>query len=126
MTPVDQTRFGAPHGNCWAACVASILGCDIDDVPPRVSENRYAFWWQDYLAWLRTRGLTMAIVEDEQFALDDVHRIASGMGPRGLRHAVVWRGGEVAHDPHPSREGLAEPPDRFYVFVPLDPARCQQ
>jgi hypothetical protein len=32
MTPVDQTRHGAPHGNCMAACVATILDKPIEDV----------------------------------------------------------------------------------------------
>ena len=31
-TPVYQTRHGAPHGNCLAACVASILDKRIEDV----------------------------------------------------------------------------------------------
>ena len=32
MTPVYQTRHGPPNGNCFAACVASILGKTIEDV----------------------------------------------------------------------------------------------
>ena len=32
MKPVDQTSFGFPGGNCFSACVASILELPIDDV----------------------------------------------------------------------------------------------
>ena len=32
MTPVCQTRHGSPHGNCMAACVATILDKPIEDV----------------------------------------------------------------------------------------------
>ena|ERR1043166_8900360 len=32
MTPVYQTRTGAPNGNCFAACVASLLDRRIEDV----------------------------------------------------------------------------------------------
>jgi hypothetical protein len=35
-------------------------------------------------------------------------------------HAVVYQDGQVVHDPHPSREGLAG--ERFWwVIAPLDP-----
>lgn len=32
MTPVYQTRYGVPDGNCMAACVASILDQRLEDV----------------------------------------------------------------------------------------------
>jgi len=32
MTPVYQTKHGSPHGNCMAACVATILDKPIEDV----------------------------------------------------------------------------------------------
>jgi hypothetical protein len=32
MTPVDQTRYDPPDGNCMAACVASILNKPIEEV----------------------------------------------------------------------------------------------
>ena len=32
MTPVHQTKYGSPHGNCFAACVASLLGRKIEEV----------------------------------------------------------------------------------------------
>ena len=40
---------------------------------------------------------------------------------RGMEdHAVIWKNGLV-YDPHPSGVGLAEDPDTFTVFVPIDP-----
>lgn len=33
MKPIDQTTFGVPGGNCFSACVASLLELSIDDVP---------------------------------------------------------------------------------------------
>jgi ABC-type uncharacterized transport system ATPase subunit len=32
MTPVHQTRHGSPNGNCFAACVASLLDRKIENV----------------------------------------------------------------------------------------------
>jgi hypothetical protein len=37
-----------------------------------------------------------------------------------IDHAVVWHDG-IIHDPHPSNAGLAEVPDTFTLFLPLDP-----
>ena len=34
--------------------------------------------------------------------------IASGPGPRGLQHSVIYSNGTLVHDPHPSGEGLKE------------------
>ncbi len=33
MKPVDQTTFGHPGGNCFSACVASLLEMSVDQVP---------------------------------------------------------------------------------------------
>lgn len=33
MKPVDQTTFGFPGGNCFSACIASLLEMPLDDVP---------------------------------------------------------------------------------------------
>ena len=33
VKPVYQTQFGMPNGNCFAACVASILELKIEDIP---------------------------------------------------------------------------------------------
>lgn len=38
MKPVDQTTFGAPHGNCLMACVASILEVPLDSLPVMFDE----------------------------------------------------------------------------------------
>ncbi len=38
MTPVYQTRSGAPDGNCFAACVASILERKIEEVDVDVKD----------------------------------------------------------------------------------------
>ena len=40
MTPVHQTKFGAPHGNCTAACVATLLDKPLEDVDVDVASYR--------------------------------------------------------------------------------------
>ena len=118
MRPVDQTIFGAPEGNCLAACVATLLDLSIDDVPHFGADG----WAEQLTRWLRPRGLYAL-----HFSLpSDWHPrglyILAGQSPRGdFLHAVVARGGDVIHDPHPSRAGLLSHVDAT-VLTPLDPS----
>lgn len=115
MIPVDQTCFGQPEGNCWTACVASILEVSIDDLQPLqdvyVRQSQIALdggAWDEtpLLAALRQLGYT-AIGFPPEMQPSGL-AIAEGRAPNGTRHACVALNGEVAHDPHPSRAGLAE------------------
>lgn len=148
MTPIDQTRFAielplteAP-GNCWAACIASVLEVPLTEVP---DESDY--WkpgmshrdsWRPYqkavFSWLRNRGyVTIEIPEKQVFFSGDTFNplvILSGPSPRNseVNHAVVGRGREIIHDPHPSRDGLAriDGKDWWYeILVPVDPSKMR-
>lgn len=120
MIHVDQTIFGAPAGNCLPACLASLLHLAVADVP-NICENGEG--WLDRLAdWLRPRGLAPLLFGGPPPpALGGALCIVSGPSPRGpWLHATVWRGGEIIHDPHPSRAGILDVSDTL-VLVPLDP-----
>lgn len=106
MKPVDQTKFGYPEGNCFSACVASLLELDLSEVPFFMGRED---WWEAFARWLYPRGL---------YPLHFPMRV-DGLGPPGLyiaggasprdpqyMHAVVARGREIVHDPNPSRLGL--------------------
>lgn len=110
---VDQDRFGGDHGNCFAACVASILCWPLDAVPNFCAEPR---WFSRLRDWLEPHSLT-PVAWDISCTLDDARVrlaehlpetlvIVSGPAERGHKHATVWWGGEMVHDPHPSRAGL--------------------
>lgn len=124
MLPVDQTSFGKPHGNCFSACVASILHLPVEDVPWFMGPED---WWAGFLDWLRPRGLSaisFPLRDGVCGYLDGVHHILSGKSPREqdgelLDHSVVALGEEVVHDPHPSRGGLVTRTDTIILF-PLD------
>jgi len=113
---VTQTRLGAPDGNCLEAAIATLLQIPIDAVPDLRAVNGHlpeAARWE--LArrrrpvlqrWLASHGLRL--VGGSGFPPPE-HAgwyIASGPGPRGLRHAVVYSQGQLAWDPHPDRTGL--------------------
>lgn len=123
MTPVDQDIFEDGRGNCFAACIASLLDLPLSDVP-NFSEHENC----DAAAenWLNDRGLTlfvMKFLDTESLAsvyFPGPYRecVVAGPSPRpaanGRRkgHAVVGRtngyGIALLHDPHPSREFIAD------------------
>lgn len=121
MKPVDQTAFGVPGGNCFSACVASLLHLPIEAVPYFMGADN---WVEAFADWLRPRGfypifLKLGLTSADRWRPCGLY-ILGGTCVRGA-HAVVARGGEIVHDPHPSRAGLDTFEDAT-VIVPLDPA----
>ncbi len=119
MKPVDQTIFGAPQGNCLPACIASILEYPLEEVPHFGDTT----WVATLAVWLAPRGLypIIATLPNDDWRPAGFH-ILAGKSPRGdFLHAVVARGAEIVHDPHPSRAGLLTVVDAT-LLVPLDPA----
>lgn len=133
MRPVDQTTFGIPRGegfevgNCFSACVASLLELPIEDVPTFVTcePGDRLIWRTHFLSWLKPRGyyaLTFQYNEDIH-CMPEGFCILGGQSPRGS-HAVVADKLTIVHDPHPSRAGLITRED-FTVLIPFDPARSR-
>lgn len=123
MIRVDQTQFGSPHGDCFRACIASVLELELEDVPHFCDGNN-SRWLLDLEEWLRPRGLAPIIVQAKGCpALEGVISLGSGPAARGVRHSVVVEGTETVHDPHPDRSGLLETED-YLFFVAVDPANC--
>lgn len=117
---VDQTKFGGKDGNCLAACLATLLRLDIDEVPGFFSDDS-GTWREKMGAWLVERGWGhLCIAGPPPEMLGPALSIVSGKSPRGdWLHATVWRGRELLHDPHPSRAGLEGEPVDTIVLVPL-------
>lgn len=119
MKPVDQTTFGNPGGNCFSACVASLLDLEIGDVPYFMDDDP---WWLRFEAWLLDRGYWPLVVPlDGGWSPPGLH-ILSGVTAGKSPHSVVARGLEIVHDPHQDRPGLARR-DRAIAIIPLDPRR---
>lgn len=148
MIPVEQTHAGLdeqgrPHGNCFAACVASILECSLDDLPEiRVDEDDHDKRMNDALArdfgvyfvsWrLCPLGTTPVWIGD--WSIPERGYWIAGVPSLNLPpdpetawprwHAVVMLGHEIAHDPSTKvkRTGFDDGPVYYAtVFVPLDP-----
>jgi hypothetical protein len=104
VRPVDQTSYGFNTGDCFSACLASILEIPIDVVPLFLGPHHTSF-----LPWLARLGLGATRYTPPQYTyLPQGYSIAAGPSKRfgGRLHACVAYNGSVVHDPHPSRDGL--------------------
>jgi hypothetical protein len=151
MIPITQDRVGSMHGNCYAACIASIYEIPLESLPKvpedasvviakYQTENNAMYWTeQNYFdAWWHDMW-------DEWFEANNIQRfkfdypthssqrpkgygILTGTSPRknsegkNLTHAVVYHDGLLEHDPHPDRSGLLSM-DSITLFYPKEPTK---
>ena len=114
MKPV----FMKQDNDCYPACLASILGLERDDVPNffdgtehRPKENAADAWNENVRAFLARFGLNFIVMEISEDYIRNIpgYLIISGMSPRGMLHATVWKDGKMVHDPHPDGGGIVAP-----------------
>lgn len=129
MKPIDQTRFSPtekPLGNCFSACVASILEVSLQEVLDDGQIADSDCGWLAWKLWLNKSGYGLIHLRNDPpswFFPIEGYAIMSGKSPRGdFLHSVVALDGEMVHDPHPSRAGL-EGIEDWVVLYPRDPAR---
>lgn len=125
MVPVAQTKLSdnekSIHGNCLAACVASLFEIQIDEVPAWEEMGNDGSWGDSFIKFIESRGYAYEglIAPRSSSWLKDVLSISNGIdgyfivggkSPRMNRrgHAVIYKDGVMIHDPHPSGDGLLE------------------
>lgn len=118
----DQTILHAEGevGNCLQAVLAAILGRPIEAVPHFALLGQ-DHWWDCLVGWLNLQGFWVDYAPDtliEKGAQLLPLCWLSGESARGFQHAVVGDSatGELLHDPHPSRVGLAKVDYRIFLF----------
>ncbi len=127
MKPIHQTKFGVEEGNCFQACIASILEIPIEDVPGRQGttedEDRAI---RDWLREQYGMGFACTSVARDWDWVPPGYSILVGASPRGYwHHTVVCLDGEMVHDPHPDGTFVTSRAE-WYVFTVLDPAKRQE
>lgn len=135
MRPVDMTIFHDPprsYGNCFSACLASLLELPIEDFDE--FHRLYSAWGVLYdsgekVPW-ETRVAHMHEIEKRaghipvhvQLGGDAIvprgWSIANGPAERGVDHSCVALDGIIIHDPHPSRTGLISIED-YEILLPV-------
>lgn len=123
---VRQTR----PTNCFQACVATLLGIPIDEVPDACDGAKWD--WDAFQDWLASRGLqAIEIGFGNGGTIYPVRQpvpcIVTGLSPRECttgRHAVVGEllgleGFRLLHDPHPSELWIDGEPTHAVFFVSI-------
>jgi hypothetical protein len=127
VIPVDQDRFGPVEGNCFSACVASILDLNLVDVPRFMDDGER--WLNTFFTWLAARGLQPDYYGHPDWCTAEGapsrchpqgYSIMSGWSPRHANtlHAVVALNGVMVHDPNPSRAGIVGGAIDYITIVP--------
>lgn len=130
-------------GDCWRACIASLLEVPIADVPhfvalhpdvdgDELAETQGPPWWRESNAWIarvRPGWEIRAWDVPSPWTPVYVYRkgmpdrvILSGRSPRGdwLHSVLVWDAdGTLAHDPFPGGGGVNAPYSDRIALVPI-------
>lgn len=111
------TEEGKVRGNCWQASISSILELPLEAVPHFVQfdeEVQGIDWWTYTVNWLWYRGYELFNLDRHIYTNE--YYLVTGKSPRGdFYHVAVYLNGRLAHDPHPSGEGLLTE-EYFNVF----------
>lgn len=118
-------------GDCFLACLATIFEMDLDDIPKFniTMFEKDGDWYSDFKEWIHNFGVWPVVWTDyrdnKYHALNPKDYpgivIASGPSPRIPEewHAVVYKDGELLHDPHPDKTGINEV-HKIEAFMPYD------
>ena len=135
MNPIYQTRFGR-DGNCFAACIASILEVPLAEVDFTANEDDWLPVCNEKISRYGYRWLEVNIERAVNYPLYQMYGqicVFTGKSPRGdLNHAVVGRlEGRLedanctfvtVHDPMPGGTGIVDGrPILIGFFVPISP-----
>lgn len=113
MIPKTQTRLHkglfpiSDRGNCFPACIASILEMDVEDVIQIQEHYDDPEWPQILQRWLNSKGYRWRTIEPED-NVSGKYILVSGTSPRfpDCSHIVIYKDGIMVHDPHPDRTGI--------------------
>jgi len=133
MIPVHQEILKAGSGDCFSACLASLLELSLESVPKfRRDAGESGCMYQLAENWLKQRfAISLLTVQADLLitAFQGTPCIAAGVSPNNPsgHHAVV---GEIdclgnftmTHDPNPSGKGIVGEPINLYFLVPMNPA----
>ena len=130
MKTVSQTKFSLffsdgtrlTYGNCLVACIASILGEPIDEVP-----NLYTFygldddqlWFKVINMWLEKKHKKVLVKHSLDEETNEQFVIMRGLSMRGKPHTCIFenREGNLVpyFDPHPTTEYLSK--QHYYYTI---------
>ena len=141
MKPVFQQLIDAGHGDCFSACLASLLEIPLEAVPKFRRDNPAPNdMMKEARKWLAENfGLSIVTIQMEKElrtgadlriigATPGTPLLAGGQSPNveGCQHCVVGEIDEhgmnfrMTHDPNPSGKGILGRPMHLYLLVPMN------
>lgn len=99
---MKQTITDAKFGNCLQACIATILGKKLDDIPNFMLFEKH--WWSSFVMYLGLHGYSPDFINNEPPPNDGKKYIVSLKFKRhskGITHAVIMKNRNVTFDPFP-------------------------
>jgi hypothetical protein len=98
MIPINQKLLHNENikGDCFRACICSLLEISDNDVPNFIDDNNYPEKLYD---WMQENKLNL--YASEKPPKDIEYYMAWGISPRGNKHSVIYKNGKLVHDPHP-------------------------
>jgi len=124
MKKVYQTDYSNSTGDCFRACLASILELPINSVPNFWKQTQEPIeLWKLNNEWIyqnhNCKIILIEINEDQKFFINNLLCIAIVKSPldKQYDHAVVWRN-EIIHDPNIYNPIITEKPITFALLVP--------
>lgn len=115
MKKLTQTKLHKPEegirGHHAVTSYACYFDLEIEEVPN--IEDLFdcqpsTFWYDCFSLWMKDYMQHNERVHSTDPYLDGHNDYYFAVGPssRGCKHQVIYKGGELYWDPHPSREGL--------------------
>jgi len=132
MKPVMQTIYDGVSGNCFAACVASVLEMQLEELPNPKNED----WWNVWRKTFAQLGVGWMFVDlplPPSFHLrNGIYVLLAGKSPRAVRtgadylHSIVAQyrlvdgkhAFDYRHDPLPASQ--KESADEWFVGDPVE------
>lgn len=125
MIRVYQSTFSdketGEKGNCWAACLSSLLEIPIKDCLDVNSLPENTHWAEATQEFLSEFGLDYEVYN---YTIPPKgYSIMIGRSPRGeYGHSCIAFNGKLFHDPHPSNAGVVNV-SQFWALIPAAPKK---
>jgi hypothetical protein len=108
MKPVFQEywnsqlgQYRSNEGDCFRACVASILNQPIWKVPHFLQFR--GGWWDAFQLFMKHKNMRGKVVSSGAAKVNRYYIAVYSVKGTSYHHAVVWRNGKVVHDPNPRK-----------------------
>ena len=136
MIKVYQTKYGKKDGNCFQACVASVMEMKLDDVPDFCNIYSEDTWYIEFAKWLEQFNLSSVMINVtksmiESSDLFDVcckgYHIAGVSTSHDTKHAIVIKDGDMVFNPNinDKKEYTTKDIEDVQVFVCQDASQVK-